>query len=183
VIGRHKTVVFNSGIALPGLSDTRLATALQAVYDALDRITSGISPSTTRGWTYDANGNRLTETGSAASTYSVSSTNNRISSISGALARTYSYDAAGNTTSLLGCHRHLQQRGAAQDRGERVGDRKLSLQCSRTTYPHERRCGRRSPLLVRRGGPRAREYNGTGALIQETLWLGDTPVAKLNPAA
>ena len=48
--------------------------------------------------TYDANGNRLTETGSAPSTYSISPASNRISGITGALARTYGYDASGNTT-------------------------------------------------------------------------------------
>ena len=51
------------------------------------------------GWTYDANGNRLTQSGTSSSTFNVSSTNNHISSITGALNRgTYSYDAAGNIT-------------------------------------------------------------------------------------
>src|SRR5438270_516459 len=39
---------------------------------------------------------------SPPSTYSVSPTSNRIPAISGALARTYGYDAAGNTTSYAG---------------------------------------------------------------------------------
>ena len=51
---------------------------------------------TTRGWSYDANGNRLTETGAAPSTYTISGTNNRVSSISGALPRTYTYGADGS---------------------------------------------------------------------------------------
>src|SRR6185312_7912213 len=55
-----------------------------------------VKTGTTRGWTYDANGNRLTETGASPSTYTISSTNNRISSITGSLARTYTYDAAGS---------------------------------------------------------------------------------------
>ncbi len=48
--------------------------------------------------TRDANGNRLTEGGTAASTYTVSPSSNRITGITGALARTYAFDAAGNTT-------------------------------------------------------------------------------------
>ena len=40
------------------------------------------------------------ETGSAASTYSISGTSNRISGITGTLARTYGYDAAGNTMAV-----------------------------------------------------------------------------------
>ena len=42
------------------------------------------------------NGNRLSGDGS---TYAISINNSRITSISGALTRTYGYDAAGNTTS------------------------------------------------------------------------------------
>jgi hypothetical protein len=50
------------------------------------------------GWTYGANGNRLTQTGASPSTYTISGTSNRITSISGTQSRTYSYDAMGNTT-------------------------------------------------------------------------------------
>jgi hypothetical protein len=31
------------------------------------------------------------------------------------------------------------------------------------------------------GGHLLGEYDGSGALIQETIWLGDTPVATLRP--
>jgi hypothetical protein len=56
------------------------------------------SPAVTRGWTYDANGNRQTETGTAASTYSIAPSSNQITCITGALARTYAYDPAGYST-------------------------------------------------------------------------------------
>ena len=45
------------------------------------------------------NGNRLTQTGTTAITFSVSSTNNQLTATSGGLVRTYGYDAAGNTQS------------------------------------------------------------------------------------
>jgi uncharacterized protein RhaS with RHS repeats len=60
---------------------------------------SGGNGTVTRGWTYDANGNRLSETGSAPSTYTIAPGSNRITGITGALARTYGYDAAGNALS------------------------------------------------------------------------------------
>ena len=53
----------------------------------------------TQGWTYDANGNRLAETGTQASTFAVSSTSNRLASTSGFLNRSYAYDPAGNALS------------------------------------------------------------------------------------
>lgn len=49
-----------------------------------------------QGWTYDANGHRLAQTGVVSGTYTISSTGNRLSSITGTLARTYTYDNAGN---------------------------------------------------------------------------------------
>ena len=69
-------------------------------YDSFDRLTSAARTGVTQGWSYDANGNRLTQTGSAASTYSVQAASNRVSGIGGALSRTYTYDAAGNTASV-----------------------------------------------------------------------------------
>jgi hypothetical protein len=40
---------------------------------------------------YDANGNRLTTTGTTASTETIATTNNRLSATSGGLVRTYGY--------------------------------------------------------------------------------------------
>jgi YD repeat-containing protein len=91
-----KTYGYDDAFRITGLTDTSPGASNWTYrYDPLDRLTSGTSPSVTRGWTYDANGNRLTETGTTASTYSISPSSNRIT---GALARTYAYDAAGNTT-------------------------------------------------------------------------------------
>jgi YD repeat-containing protein len=95
-----KTYSYDDAFRINGIADTSAGAANWTYgYDALDRITSGTSPSAARGWTYDANGNRLTESGTAASSYSVSPTSNRIAAITGALTRAYGYDAAGNTTS------------------------------------------------------------------------------------
>src|SRR5262249_53445941 len=96
-----KTLSYDNAFRITGITDTSTAAANWTYgYDLLDRITSGSASSgTTRGWTYDANGNRLTEYGTSASTYSIASTSNRISGITGTLARTYAYDAAGNTLS------------------------------------------------------------------------------------
>jgi hypothetical protein len=67
-------------------------------YDDLDRLNSASRSGLTIGFTYDAIGNRLSQTGTQTATYSISGSSNRISSITGSPSRTYSYDAAGNTT-------------------------------------------------------------------------------------
>jgi YD repeat-containing protein len=75
------------------------------------RLTSASKPGTTAGYTYDANGNRLAQTGTSASTYAVVATSNRLTSTTGALARTYGYDTAGNTTSFTGITFAYSNRG------------------------------------------------------------------------
>ena len=94
-----QTCNYDNDFRITGITDTSIGSYNWTYdYDTLDRITSGTRASVTSGWTYDANGNRLTETASAPSTYSISPTSNQITAITGALARTYGYDAAGNTT-------------------------------------------------------------------------------------
>jgi RHS repeat-associated protein len=80
-------------------------------YDLLDRLTSASNASITDAWTYDANGNRLSQTGTNPMTYTYSSTSNRVATYSmppyygnyypnGDLALStatdFSYDAANN---------------------------------------------------------------------------------------
>lgn len=67
-------------------------------YDLLDRLTLSSKSSHSVGYSYDAHGNRLAQTGTEASTYTVSSGSNRLNAVSGSLSRSYTYDAAGNTT-------------------------------------------------------------------------------------
>ena len=71
-------------------------------YDALDRLTNySLPPYTSESYSYDANGNRASQTlGSTTRTYSISPSSNRIvSSTSGGSTRTYNYDANGSITS------------------------------------------------------------------------------------
>jgi RHS repeat-associated protein len=179
-----KTYGYDDAFRITGITDTSSGSANWTYgYDALDRITSGTSPSITRGWTYDANGNRLTESGTAASTYSISPTNNRIAGITGALARTYGYDAAGNTTSYAtatatynnaGRLQTLSQGGTTETAiynalGQRI--QKSGASAGTVLFSYDE------------AGHLLGEYDGTGALIEETVWLGDIPVATLRPNA
>lgn len=94
------TYSYDDAFRITGITDTtNAANSWTYGYDLLDRLTTANKAGTTIGFTYDANGNRLTESGTNASTYSVSSTSNRLNSVSGSLAKSYTFDAAGNITS------------------------------------------------------------------------------------
>ena len=148
-------------------------------YDLLDRLTSASKTAQNQTWTYDANSNRLTQGGTTNTTFTISSTSNRLSSVSGAISRTYGYDAAGNTTSYGGLT------FSYNDAGRMTG---VSGGAS-ATYSHNA-LGQRVKKTVSgvatyfvydEAGHLIGEYNSSGGLIQETVWLGDIPVATLRP--
>ncbi|HWM66559.1 MAG TPA: DUF6531 domain-containing protein, partial [Steroidobacteraceae bacterium] len=177
-----KTFSYDNAFRITGITDTSPGASNWTYgYDALDRISSGTDATLTRGWTYDANGNRLTETGSAASTYTISSTNNQISSISGALARTYHYDAAGNTTSYSGATATYNSRGRL--RTVTRGSVTETLIYNALGQRIETVGGAAGTVLYAydEAGHLLGEYDGTGALIEETVWLKNIPVATLRP--
>jgi YD repeat-containing protein len=83
-----KNYTFDDAFRITGIADAgSSALSWTYGYDALDRLNSASKTGTTQGWTYDANGNRMAETGSTPSTYTTSGASNRVSSISGSLAR------------------------------------------------------------------------------------------------
>jgi len=178
-----KTFTYDNAFRITGITDTSTGAANWTYgYDLLDRITSGLSGSTTRGWTYDANGNRLTETGSAASTYTINSTSNRISSITGALARTYGYDAAGNTLTYSTVTVTYNNRG--RPKTIKKGSATETLVYNALGQMIKTSGGAAGTVLYwyDEAGHLLGEYSSTGALVQETLWLGDLPVATLRPS-
>jgi RHS repeat-associated protein len=180
--GVTNTYAVDNASRITGISDSGLASNSYTFgYDLLDRVTSGISTATTRGYTYDANSNRLTNTGTAASTEHVDSINNRLDSTSGAIARTYSYDTAGDTEGYANNLYTFNQRGRMSV---------ATVSGSATNYVYnalgqliEKSGNGGTTLLVYdEAGHLLGEYQGSGALVQETIWMGDTPVATLRPS-
>jgi RHS repeat-associated protein len=155
-------------------SFTRLATSSPIVLTDDPPVTGGSPPAS---GLYDLNGNRLAYDSSA---YAISSTSNRLLSVSGAINRTYSYDNAGNPTSD----------GTAtftyNDAGRMVSATKASVT---TTYAlnalgqrvKKTNSGASTYFVYDEAGHLVGEYNTSGNLIQETVWFGDTPVATLRP--
>lgn len=170
---------FDNANRITGISDSsNSALTWTYGYDLLDRLNSATTSAITDGWTYDANGNRLTQTGTTAITFSVSSTDNQLTSTTGGLVRTYTYDAAGNTTSNGPYGFSYNNRGRMASTGagstnylySALGQLIEKSNSSATTV-----------YMYDEAGHTLGEYSGSGTLIQETLWLGDIPVATLRP--
>jgi RHS repeat-associated protein len=132
----------------------------------------------TQSFTYDANGNRLTsKIGTATtSTYTTQATSNRLTSITGGLTKTNTYDTAGNLTSDGSTNLTYDGRGrmlTATNAGlttsyviNYAGQRVKKANSTETVY-----------YVYDDAGHMIGEYDAAGTLIQELIWLGDTPVA------
>jgi RHS repeat-associated protein len=180
--GRQRTYSHDDAFRITGVADPMTPSNSYAYgYDGLDRLTSAATSTTTRGWTYDATGNRLSETGDSPSSYTISGARNRVTSISGAVSRSYTYNAVGSVrtyedaTVTYSDHGRMRRftRGtttarfvynALDQRVKRSGDGTGAV-----LYMYDE------------AGHLLGEYHGSGGLIQETVWLGDIPVATLRP--
>jgi RHS repeat-associated protein len=152
-------------------------------YDALDRVSSASAATQSLGFTYDANGNRLAQSGSSSATFSVAASSNQLTGVTGALSRTYSYDAAGHTSGYGALSFTYNGAGRVVSVGNgsattsylynALGQRvKKTTSASSTVFVYDE------------SGHLIGEYDGaTGVAIQEIVWLGDTPVATVRQEA
>ncbi len=140
-------------------------------YDNLDRLIGASAPNRVLSWSYDANGNRQS---TADAVLTIAADSNRLVSMSGSRSNSYTYSDAGsitaetnagrptslaNTTTLSYTYNALSQRIA-----KTVG--------SAVTH-----------FVYDEAGHLLGEYTGSGALVQEAVWMDDTPVATLRPRA
>jgi RHS repeat-associated protein len=170
---------FDNANRITGISDSsNSALTWTYGYDPLDRLTSATTSAITDGWTYDANGNRLTQTGTTAITFSVSSTNNQLTATSGGLVRTYGYDAAGNTQSNGAYSFAYNNRGRMASTN---GASTLYLYNALGQMIEKSGTLGTTILMQDEAGHLIGEYSSTGGLVEETVWLGDIPVATLQP--
>jgi RHS repeat-associated protein len=153
--------------------------ALSASYgfDALDRLTSATQGSNTWSYTFNGIGDRLTSTVNSASTnYSYFTSTHRLQTLSGAQSKSYTFDNAGNMTldgttswTYAGNNRPLTA-GSLNVLINALGQRVKKDNGSTTTR-----------FVYDEAGRLWGEYDATGAMIQETVWLDDIPVATLRP--
>ena len=174
-----KTYTQDDAFRITGITDASDSTLSWTYgYDPMDRINSASRTGQSQTWTYDASGNRLSQGGTTSSTFTISSTSNRLSSVSGALSRSYGYDASGNTTGYSGLTFGYNDAGrltsVSGGASATYSHNALGQRVKKTT-------GGASTLFVYdEAGRLIGEYDDSGALIQETVWLGDTPVATLR---
>jgi RHS repeat-associated protein len=176
-----KTYSYDDASRITAITDAGTPSLSQTYsYDLMDRLSSATGTGLNQSWTYDASGNRLTQGGSSSSAYTISAASNRISSISGALTRSYGYDSAGNTTSD-GTATYLYD-----DSGRMVSATKSSVTATYAINALGQRVkktvsGASTRFVYDEMGHLIGEYDGSGNLLQETIWLNDIPVATLRP--
>jgi RHS repeat-associated protein len=147
-------------------------------YDSLNRmISANLAAGQTQGFTYDANSNRTSSNiNGASTTYSYPSNSHKLSSLSGATTRSFTYDSAGNVTASQSITYVYDGRGRMKSAGSTnylvngLGQRVKKSTASVDTF-----------FVYDEAGHLIGEYDTTGAPIEETLWIGDTPVAIVKP--
>lgn len=112
--------------------------------------------------------------------YTPATTSNRLASSSGVQARTYGYDAAGNTTSLTGAS------FVYNDAGRMISATAGGITTSYLLNGLGQRVRKSDSTMTRvftydEAGHLVGEYDAMGNLVQETVWLDDIPVATLRP--
>jgi RHS repeat-associated protein len=173
---------YDNAFRITSITDTGTSANTWAykTYDLLDRLEGGSESGTSDGWSYDANGNRLTQTGTKAITLTPSTTSNQLNTTIGGLSRAYAYDAAGNTKSYGTLAFTFNDRGrmSAATNGSTAASyiyNALGQLIEKTV------AGTTTLLMYDENGHILGEYTSAGALIQETIWMGDVPVATLRP--
>jgi RHS repeat-associated protein len=166
---------------IKGISDSGLSSnSITFSYDDLDEVLTATTSAITQDYKYDANGNREFETGTFAYNATTSTTSNRILSTTKALVRTYGYDNAGNTTSYTGAGFTFNDRGRMSTAVTGGGTTNYIYNALGQLIEKSGNGGT-TLLVYDESGHLLGEYSSTGALIQETIWMGDLPVATLRP--
>jgi RHS repeat-associated protein len=164
------------------------STSMQRTYDTDGQLTA-LSSAGSSTFTYFPDGRMQSRTddfagvapaSSGTATFTMASTSNRVTSASGLLTRTYSYDAAG----------YITGDGSRTFSYNDAGRMKTSTAGGVTTTYSYNGLGERLKKTSSVGttyfaydeaGHLMGEYDGSGALVQETIWLNDIPVATLRP--
>ncbi len=151
-------------------------------YDALSRLNAYLDPAQSQTFGYDANGNRRAQTiGADQYTYLYPPTSNRLTSVDLVPPLSFSYDNTGNVRND-GSHAYTYD------------GRSRLVQADSTTYTinglgqRVRKAGPSVPNSVNyfvydENGRLLGEYDASGNLLQEIVYLGDMPINILRPGA
>ncbi|MHA6911494.1 RHS repeat-associated core domain-containing protein, partial [Ralstonia pseudosolanacearum] len=152
-------------------------------YDDQDRLTSYLPANSSQSYSYDANGNRTGQTiGGNGYTQTIDPASNRQTASTGPSATRNSYDAAGNLTSDGTTTYSYSDRGRLASvtkngtttsylyngQGQRVVKSGSNVPTGATRYVYDE------------AGHLIGEYDQSGNALQETVYLGDTPIATVK---
>ena len=152
-------------------------------YDDQDRLISYLPAASSQSYSYDANGNRTGQTiGSSSYTQTVDPASNRQTASTGPTPATNSYDAAGNQTGDGNTTYSYSDRGRLASvtkssvttsylyngLGQRITKTGSSVPTGATRYAYDD------------AGHLIGEYDQAGNALQETVYLGDTPIATIK---
>jgi len=170
---------FDTASRITALADPNLPANSGAYqYDALDRLTvaqQGSPVTHTQQFAYDALGNRqnVTIDGSLANLY-YGSNSNQLQQIVGFVSPAY----LGGATALTYTYNNANRLVQVQSSGTTLATYKVNGLGQRV----QKVVGAATTRFVYdEHGRLLGEYDGTGKLIQETVWLDDLPVATLRP--
>lgn len=162
-------------------------------YDELGRLIRHEDNTKTSLWAFDANSNRTSvQHGSTVYSYTLDTKSNRLLSVAGPVAKTYNYDAAGNTLNdgvsdyTWNAAGRLSQ--AARDEATYSyqynghGERITKSGTAHTSVPHIFNHDLAGRLIGEYTINKAKEKTPSWQLKQETIWLGNTPIAVLKRA-
>ncbi len=166
-------------------SSTAIAANQTFGYDDQDRLISYLPANSSQSYSYDANGNRTGQTvGGSSYTQTVDPASNRQTASTGPTPATNSYDAAGSLTSDGTVTYSYSDRGRLASvtkngtttsylynaLGQRVVKSGTNVPSGATRYVYDE------------AGHLIGEYDQSGNALQETVYLGDTPVVTIKNA-
>ncbi|GAB4373303.1 MAG: hypothetical protein Kow00128_22770 [Deltaproteobacteria bacterium] len=156
------------------------------VYDALDRLSQGTGPWNVLSYSYDPNGNRLSQQNGSPVTYSYQG--NRLDTVTNGGVAAYQYDLAGNvlfdgTRTLVynQAQRLTRVLEGTTVKGEYAYDG-LGRRTIKTGYIKQgkKTVAKTTVFHYDRQGHLIGETDGNGALVAEYIWLGDRPLAMVR---
>jgi RHS repeat-associated protein len=190
-IGMQRTVSYDAASRIKSMTHTGNATASlydqSFTYDGLGRLLTFSGSGSNQSYSYDANGNRTLFL-SGASNYgnTISATSNRLNTTTGPYpAKSNQYDASGNLSTDGTVNYSFNDRGRMLSStnggvttsylyngfGQRVSKSGAYVATGANEYAYDE------------DGHLLGEYDAAGAVVQETVFLGDMPVVVLKQTA
>ncbi|MDR3429664.1 RHS repeat-associated core domain-containing protein [Silvimonas sp.] len=149
-------------------------------YDNLDRVILGNTAGVAYNYGYDYDGNRTSRSnGSSVSTYHYDPASNKLTLITGSNANGYGYDSSGNQTSASGVTNTYNNAGRLTATQTTYGTGQYSYNALGQRLQKTSAAGT-VRFVYDEAGHLLGEYMSNGTPIQETVYLGDWPIATVR---